>query len=345
MSHGAPDYDLAVSFAGEQRDYVEQVVEACKERGLRVLYDRDLAVELWGRNLIVEFRKAYGGKRTRYAAPFISKEYLDKGYPMDEFRAMLVPVLDNPDDFMLPVLVGDVTVPEELLSSAVGVLYSEEHTPEGLAHAFELRIKGSSSSSPPPPPRLRMPRPAGPPVGFDKHRELQVAFRYLAAQFENAAAQMSGTGFECRVQGSDSFQRIHIEQHGRALYSLGIRIGGMGRDDILNFTLSHREWESDVNRSNGTASVVFDRESGVPKLEMNDLSVLGTAPGTRLYTKEELFEALWDRIVDQVEQLADHSGEVPGSPSPRTGSVRQSGGGTFIANTGHVGGDITVRES
>jgi len=34
-------YDIAVSFAGEQRDYVERVVAACKQRGLVVFYDRD----------------------------------------------------------------------------------------------------------------------------------------------------------------------------------------------------------------------------------------------------------------------------------------------------------------
>jgi hypothetical protein len=35
------EYDLAFSFAGEDRDYVEQVKDACKKLGLSVYYDRD----------------------------------------------------------------------------------------------------------------------------------------------------------------------------------------------------------------------------------------------------------------------------------------------------------------
>jgi hypothetical protein len=39
----AATYDIAVSFAGEHRDYVEQTVRACGELGLRVFYDRDMS--------------------------------------------------------------------------------------------------------------------------------------------------------------------------------------------------------------------------------------------------------------------------------------------------------------
>jgi hypothetical protein len=352
MSDGDSVYDLAVSFAGEQRDYVEQVVRACEKRGLRVLYDRDLTIDLWGRNLIKEFRKAYGGKQARHVAPFISREYLAKRYPMDEFRSMLLPAMDQPDDYMLPVLFGDVSVPPELLNPAVGVLRSEDYSPEELADAFAQRINGVTGQRPRRPPKavggtrgLRM--PATTPESFSKYRELQVSFRYLAERFEAAAARMTEAGFVCTADRSDSVLRVRVEQRGRTLYAIDIRIGGMGRDDVLNFVLSPQGWENGGNRSNGMASQVFDLEACVPKLEMTDFSVFGTYQGPRLYTKEELFQALWDRLVDEVQRRADHGGDVRRAvapPLPSTGPVRQSGGGTFLANTGSVGGDIVVRE-
>ena len=70
-------YDLAVSFAGEDRDYVEQTVGACGDLGLRVFYDRDMGNEWWGKNFIREQRKVYGSQ-ARYFVPFISTEYLCK---------------------------------------------------------------------------------------------------------------------------------------------------------------------------------------------------------------------------------------------------------------------------
>ena len=41
-------WDVALSFAGAQRDYVEEVAEALKARGLRCVYDADEQTELWG---------------------------------------------------------------------------------------------------------------------------------------------------------------------------------------------------------------------------------------------------------------------------------------------------------
>ncbi len=62
------NYDLAVSFAGEHRDYVEDTVRACADMGLRVFYDRDMSNEWWGKNFIREQRKVYGSQ-TRYFVP------------------------------------------------------------------------------------------------------------------------------------------------------------------------------------------------------------------------------------------------------------------------------------
>jgi len=44
-------YDVCLSFAGEQRSYVELVAGALKSSGLRVFYDLDEKVELWGKDL------------------------------------------------------------------------------------------------------------------------------------------------------------------------------------------------------------------------------------------------------------------------------------------------------
>jgi hypothetical protein len=42
-------WDVALSFAGAQRDHVGQVAEALKAQGVRCLYDADEQVRLWGR--------------------------------------------------------------------------------------------------------------------------------------------------------------------------------------------------------------------------------------------------------------------------------------------------------
>lgn len=42
------DFDVAVTFAGEDRVFVNEVVELVKEAGFSVFYDEDAKVEMWG---------------------------------------------------------------------------------------------------------------------------------------------------------------------------------------------------------------------------------------------------------------------------------------------------------
>ena len=50
--NGADDkYDVALSFAGEDREYVDAVASHLQEAGVRVFYDRFEETKLWGKNL------------------------------------------------------------------------------------------------------------------------------------------------------------------------------------------------------------------------------------------------------------------------------------------------------
>ncbi len=305
-------HDVAFPFAGEQRDYVEQVVTACRALGIDVFYDRNQEIDFWGRNFIVEFRRVYGGARARYVVAFISKEYLSKKYPMDEFLAALLPSIERPDDYLLPVTFGDVEVPPELLNPAIGRLRAEEYAPEALAGAIRQRVAQAVSKGQPPRElatgnrgtgRLRLPKTT--PDDFSVYEELRRVLEYFGQRFQGAAQELRPTGFICTVERTDSEVKIRIERRGRLVYGLDIRRGGMLQDDVLNFVVGGRRM-SDSNSSNGWAKPYFDVDEGVVKLEMFDLSVLSHLSGaTRRLTKEELFEALWDRVVDQLSHVRD----------------------------------------
>ncbi|MCX4804342.1 hypothetical protein OG594_22305 [Streptomyces sp. NBC_01214] len=251
------------------------------------------------------FRKAYNGSQARYVARFLSKDYLAKPYPMDEFMAMLVPSTENPDDYILPVTIGDVVIPQELLGPAVGFLQCDDYTADELARA------SSRGSRAPAVPGRRgglagRQHDAGAAHARADSRELQQvpgaewSFCYLTEQFKVAAPLMGEFGFVYTVRNSQSEVRVRVERHGRILYGIDIRFGAMGRGDVLNFVLAPRGW---YRYSNGTASATFDRAAGVPKPEMHNLSVFGMTPSVTSYTKEELFEELWNRLVDEVQRV------------------------------------------
>ena len=67
-------WDVALSFAGAQRDYVRQVAEALKARGVSCFYDADEQPALWGRFLAEELPAIYG-EQAAAVVMFVSAEY------------------------------------------------------------------------------------------------------------------------------------------------------------------------------------------------------------------------------------------------------------------------------
>lgn len=306
MSSENEIYDLAVSFAGEHRDYVEQTVRACSELGLRVFYDRDMNNEWWGKSFIREQRKVYGSQ-TRYFVPFISTEYLSKPIPMDEFSAAMMTAVKQGDGYVLPVLMGDVRVPPDLLHPHIHYLRARDYTPELLAAQLHAKVRQAETSGQgarnitkvvQEAMELRLPKVV--PADFSKYEELQASFQFLGDQFLAAAPQLRTRGFICTVDRTHDRIAIRIEHRGETVYALDIYRGGSMGDDKLTFGLGHHRGPS--SGINGWAQPFFDKEAGRPMLKMTDLSVFGgLGGGDRVLSKEQLFQALWDRIVDQLE--------------------------------------------
>src|SRR5207248_2119071 len=59
------DYDVALSFAGEDRAYVEEVARALSAAGVKVFYDKLEEADLWGKNLYTHLSDVYR-KRARF---------------------------------------------------------------------------------------------------------------------------------------------------------------------------------------------------------------------------------------------------------------------------------------
>lgn len=140
------DYDIAVSFAPAQLDYVEQTVAAARALGLKVFYDRDLSNAWWGRNFIIEQRKIYG-QRALHFVPFISTEYLASPHPLDGFHQAIVKAIAQQNRYILPVLVGNVTVPPHLLNPHIGNLRADHNAPEELAAHMAIAVNESRATN------------------------------------------------------------------------------------------------------------------------------------------------------------------------------------------------------
>lgn len=105
----APMYDVVLSFAGEDRNYVEQVATFLNDRGVRVFFDTFEPATLWGKNLVEYFDDIYR-KRGRFCVMFISGHYASKMWTRHERRAALTRALTQPTEYILPARFDDAEI-------------------------------------------------------------------------------------------------------------------------------------------------------------------------------------------------------------------------------------------
>ena len=124
-------YQIALSFAGEDRAFVEKVATILRENGVSVFYDNFEQVDLWGKDLAIHFDYVYQ-RQSQYFVPFISKSYAEKVWTNYEVRNAMVRAIENKEEYILPVRLDDTKI--DGIRSTIGFLDVSKMTPEELAN-------------------------------------------------------------------------------------------------------------------------------------------------------------------------------------------------------------------
>jgi TIR domain len=103
-------YDVALSFAGEQRGYVQKVAAALRRRGIRPFYDDYEKAILWGKDLYEHLDWIYQ-KAARYCVLFASEAYANKVWTTHERRSAQARALQSNQEYVLPVRFDDTEIP------------------------------------------------------------------------------------------------------------------------------------------------------------------------------------------------------------------------------------------
>ena len=131
------EFDIGLSFAGEQREYVEQVAEELDYRGIRVYYDAYDQANLWGRDLAKYFKEVFQN-RCRYCIVFASKDYAAKMWPTFELENILRKMTESQQDFILPVRFDDTIIPG--IPYTLSYLEAHKETPVRVSQLAAQRL-------------------------------------------------------------------------------------------------------------------------------------------------------------------------------------------------------------
>ena len=155
------EYHVALSFAGEDREYVDQVAGFLRRSGVVVFYDKYEQVDLWGKDLYEHLSDVYQNK-ARYTVMFVSKMYAEKLWARHERKNAQARAFREHREYILPARFDDTEVPG--LPDTVGYLDLRSMQPSDLAKAIcEKLVASGVPLSPKPLPPSGIPQaPAAP---------------------------------------------------------------------------------------------------------------------------------------------------------------------------------------
>jgi hypothetical protein len=133
------EYDVCLSFAGEDRDYVRRVASELKRKGVRVFYDEYEEVDLWGKDLYVHLDDIYKNA-ARYCVLFVSQHYAKKLWTNHERRSAQERALKENTEYILPARFDDTPAPG--LRDTVGYIDLRGREPEDFAGIIRGKIGG-----------------------------------------------------------------------------------------------------------------------------------------------------------------------------------------------------------
>jgi hypothetical protein len=130
-------YDVCLSFAGEDRTYVDEVAQHLKSLGVRIFYDNDAQVDLWGKNLTEYLDEIYRNQ-SRYCLMFVSRHYAEKMWTKHERQSAFDRAMTQDQEYVLPVRFDDTVLPG--LRTGVGYLDGTRFTPVRLAEMVAQKL-------------------------------------------------------------------------------------------------------------------------------------------------------------------------------------------------------------
>lgn len=171
-----PEFDVALSFAGADRAYVEKVAAYLRKMGIKVFYDKYEKVTLWGRDLYVHLQDVYF-KKARYVVMFVSKSYRNRLWTNHERRSAQARAFKENREYILPARFDGTTVPG--LLDTTGYIDLHDTKPKELASLIRTKLGTIERNEffPPLPDRLFIPLKAK--SKSRQHLVFRIAYHYF----------------------------------------------------------------------------------------------------------------------------------------------------------------------
>lgn len=130
-------FDVALSFANEDRKYIEKVARYLSKMEIKLFYDKFEEVNLWGKNLYDFFHKTFSS-RAKYTVMFISKHYAKKLWSTHERKCAQEKAFRSNKEYILPARFDRTKIPGIL--DTTGYIELKGMSPKMFAEKIKEKI-------------------------------------------------------------------------------------------------------------------------------------------------------------------------------------------------------------
>ena len=201
------DYDVALSFAGEDRAKVEPVADLLKRKGVNVFYDEFERSRLWGEDLYTYLDEVYS-KKARFCVMFVSRHYAEKAWTNHERKSAQERAFKEHKAYILPIRLDDTEIPG--IRNTVGYIDYRKTTPEEIVDLILEKLDHSDRGS------VELTHPSTRRTAFnipipkirktftqrEKDKFGQEAFTYIMQYFEEGLNRLQENDQNLRKRGS-----------------------------------------------------------------------------------------------------------------------------------------------
>jgi hypothetical protein len=139
------EFDIALSFAGEDREYVDQVANILRGKGISLFYDKFEEANLWGKNLYDYLSDIYRNKAF-YTIMFISENYNKKLWANHERQSMQSRAFQENQEYILPARFDETEIPG--LLPTIGYIPLKDKTPTDFSEIICKKLVLSGRTVP-----------------------------------------------------------------------------------------------------------------------------------------------------------------------------------------------------
>lgn len=132
-------FHVALSFAGEDRTYVEEVANTLRTEGVDVFYDKFEEVDLWGKDLYTHLSDVYQN-RAVFTVMFVSDAYRKKLWTNHERKSAQARAFAESQEYILPAFF-DETVEVPGLLKTTGHIALAGRKPASLAELIVKKLR------------------------------------------------------------------------------------------------------------------------------------------------------------------------------------------------------------